>query len=478
MIVDLHGLLPSLRRELRRGARFSLIVGMVAVAAAVLAARLQGGVALVPGGVALLAAVLVWFGPLAHLGSDRLHGYLEFDRTLPIALRVMAAGRLLGAAVRVLPLLPATVALLIGFRQLLGPAEMGDTVALMVIPLVVQVAATVFLWLLLALNARWSFRRLWWLPTTIGFLPQLALMLLPRSAQQLVAQWAATGVEALSSAASKPLGAVLMALIAGMLILVVFSGAAILFASGLLRYRFDPTAIGAVMGRASRIELRAIGRGPLLAVARLRLRLATEQFRRELAALVVLFLVAVFGPQGARDFARSYIPVLAALLPAGIALQLFTGRATGELEGMQQLPLPATTVGLGHLLAIATMAMPGAVALQLLRAMSGTVPTVLSVTGSWAWFVAIAWGGAAVGLWFQPRYLLLLLAAVAAVPLIAMGVGVEAGLFDTLVRLHNGFRALRASAGPALPFGVALLSVLLGVPLFAHGLTRYPARRG
>lgn len=476
MTSDLHGLVPCLRREVLRGWQFSGIVGVIAMAAVALATRLHGDLALVPGGIALLGAVLVWFGPLANLGADRLHGHLEFDRTLPIALRVMAAGRLLGAAIRILPLLPAVIALFIGFHELIGPARIGDVAALVMIALVVQLLATMLLWLLMALNARWSFRRLWWVPPTFGFLPQVAIILLPDSAAAVVEQWASAALAAFTSTVAEPQAAIPLVLAAVMLSVASFSAATMLLASGLSRYEFDPTLIGAPMGRISRIELGSIGRGPLLAVARLRLRLATEQFRRELVVLVVLFLVAAFGPEWTRPFARAYIPILAALLPAGIAFQLFTGRMTGELEGMQQLPHPASTIGLGHLLAIAVMALPGAVTLQLLHAMDGAVPTVLSVMSSWAWFVTIAWTGAAVGLWFRPRYLGYLGAMIALALGLVLLLGGEELVIGRIVNGVDRYGALRGVVGPLLPFGVVLLAVVAGVPLFASGLSRYAPR--
>lgn len=476
-MIDLHGLVPCLRREVRRGGRLTFVTGVLALVAVGVATRLEGSAALIPGGVALLGAVFAWFGPMVQLGADRVMGHLEFDRTLPIALRVMATGRLLGASIRILPLLPALLALLLGFRQADGPAPLGNVAVLVVIPLIAQLIATVVLWWVMALNARWSFRKLWWVPTTIGFLPQLSLMLLPESVQATIAGWFSGALESFTRAAASPQALVLLLLVVVPLLVATFAGAAILFAAGLARYQFDPTQLGVPMSRTSRVELRALGRGPLLAMARLRLRLATEQFRRELVLLLVLFLIAAFGPGAASEFATRYIPVLAALLPAGIALQLMTGRMTGELEGIQQLPLPASTVGLGYLLAIAVMAVPGAVALQLLQAMSGTPPTVLSVASSWAWFVAIAWSGAAVGLWFRRRYLfvavVLLLIPVMALIVFDSGARLLAGIVALIDRYH----ALRGSVGPVLPFAVTLLSVVIGVPLFARGLTRYSPQR-
>ncbi|MES2304202.1 MAG: hypothetical protein V4558_01770 [Gemmatimonadota bacterium] len=476
-MIDLHGLLPTLRREVRRGATLSLASGVVALIAAGISTRLEGSAAMIPGGLALLGAVFAWFGPLVHLGADRVLGHLEFDRTLPIALRVMAAGRLLGASIRILPLFPALVALLIGFRQSSGPAEVGDVVALVVIPLVGQVVATVVLWWLMALNARWSFRRLWWLPTTIGFLPQVALMVLPASLRVTVENWFIAAIHTLTGIATGSQLVVLLLLVVVPLLIACFAGAAILFAAGLARYQFDPTQLGVSVSKGSRVELSAIGRGPLLAVARLRLRLATEQFRRELVVLVVLFLVAAFGPAGARDFARHYIPMLAALLPSGIALQLFAGRVTGELEGLQHLPHSASTVGLGYLLAIGVMALPGAVALQLLHAMSGTPPTVVAVLSSWAWFVAIAWGGAAVGLWFRRRYLIAIVVLLVAMLVTSSFLDSEDRIIGGVIALIDRYRALQIAFGPLLPFGITLMVVVVGVPLFSRGLARYTPQR-
>lgn len=472
-----HGLVPCLQRELLRGRFLTLGVAALSLLAVAITPTLHGSTALIPGLMAFLGGVGLWFGPLAHLGMDRVLGYLEFDRTLPIPLVSLATGRLLGASVRILPLFPAMLALLLGFREVFDGGAVDGTPVVVIVAIVLHLLATIFLWWLLALNARWSFRRLWWIAPTLGFLPQIGLMLLPTTLEARLSSFARGTVTWLGSLLSTPKGAVPLVLMIVAVLVISGVGAVRLFASGLRRYEFDPTQLPGVRLSRSRVELTSIRRGPLLAVTRLRLRLATEQFRSELLVLVCLFLVAGFGPEGIREFAHNYIPVLAALLPAGIAFQLFAGRLTGDLEGIQQLPHSRVVTGAGFLTAIAVMALPGAVALELLHAINGTPLTLTALIGGWGWFVTLAWLAASIGLWLRPRVgMALALGAFLAIGTMLFA-GAEAPVFDLLLKGVGYYRGVRARVGAILPLYITAFAIVVGLPLFANGLARYSPKR-
>lgn len=473
-MIDLHGLVPCCRREVRRSRRLLAWVGGFTVVTLLVTPQLHGTLAIVPAGLAVLGSVLLWFAPVGHLVGDRVLGHLESDRALPIAFRVMAAGRLLGASITILPLMLSVAALLLGIRAMSGDTGFGSLGVVIVVPLVLQLLAMVVLWWMLAINARWSLRRLWWIIPGVGFLPQIALFLFPERLADAFQSRIVELANGLVDTVTAPGGLLLPSLLALTLLAASFSGAAMLYASGLKRYRFDPTQLGMPLARAPRRELRAMHRGSLLAVTRLRLRVATEQFRRELLVLGVGLLMAAFGPQGLREFARSYIPILATLLPAGIAFQLFMSKATGDLVGMQQLPVPGTTVALGHWFAIAVLALPGAVALQLLRELHGGGFSLLALASSWAWLVTLAWLSAAVGLWFKPGYLVVMMIGLWAV-LAALVMLIGDDVFRTV--LHAS-RAVPQAVRMALPLVAAAISAAVGVPLFSRALERYTPRTG
>ena len=333
-----------------------------------------------------------------------------------------------------------------------------------------------FSWTLLGLNARWQFRNLWWVPVTLMMGPQLLPSLLPPSQEATLELAIRSAGRALAEFAATPLGVILALLLITALPLAVFAGATALFASGLERYRFDANALAVQLGKAPTRELGAIGKGPLLAVARLRIRLSLEQQRRQAILLAILLVVMMVGPEELREFAKVYVRVLAVLLPAAIALQLTQARGTGYLEGLQQLPHPAVTVALGHLLAVAVMAVPGAIVLLLGRAASGNIPGPVEGVMVWGWFVTGAWVAAVLAVWLKAKYLGILAALVAAMliggyALVGLqGVGVGIGL------VIDAFRQLKQWAGIMLPIGVAVLVSALGIPLFAHGLRTYQYR--
>ncbi len=462
------------RLELWRGRSAMLWIGGLAAAAIVATLVLPPTGALVVGMLALPVVMVAGLGPLGSLATDKMHGHLEFDRTLPIPLRTIAAGRLLGAAIRTAPMLIALIAVGIGI------AREAEAPALVAAPVIVIAAGTLqvlwwcFLWLMLGLNARFSLRRLWWLPMTIWLLPSL----LPASAKSMIE----TTVEAAAAEVMTWMDApwrVGLLLLAGLALPVVtaFVGGVALFAQGLARFRPDPAAFGVRLGAAPKRELAALGRGPLLAVARLRLRLAFEQFRRELVIAAVLVAVVVADIGELANFARGYLPILAALVPGGIALQLLTARGTGALEGLQHLPHPRRLVALGHLLAVMVLAVPGAALMALSRAANGNAVTATMDGMSWLWFLAMGAIGAALAVWSTKRRLFRVALVIGALLVAVWFLTPEEAAASDIEDLFLRWRAMRLAAGPALPLGAALLALVVGTELFARGLASYDGRK-
>ncbi|HSE53797.1 MAG TPA: hypothetical protein VLB00_16535 [Gemmatimonadales bacterium] len=467
--------LALVRREVLRGKRSLIVLSVIAGLSLLVALTTSGPAPAIAVILAVLGSLAALGGPSGDLGADKLLGHLEADRVLPVSGRIIAAGRLTGAAIRLLPIGISAFALAV---VIAGEVEAGPLEGLLLLgmPLGVYAFAAMFSWTLLALNARWQFRNLWWVPVTLMMGPQLLPSLLPPSQEAALELAIRSAGRALAEFAATPLGVILALLLITALPLAVFAGATALFASGLERYRFDANALAVQLGKAPTRELGAIGKGPLLAVARLRVRLSLEQQRRQAILLGILLVVMMVGPEELREFARVYVRVLAVLLPAAIALQLTQARGTGYLEGMQQLPHPAVTVALGHLLAVAVMAVPGAIVLLLGRAASGRIPGPVEGLMVWGWFMTGAWVAAVLAVWLKAKYLGILAALVAAM-LIGVyalaglqGVGVGIGL------MVDAFRQLKQWAGIMLPIGAVVLVSTLGIPLFAHGLRTYQYR--
>jgi len=467
--------LALVRREVLRGRRSLIVLSAIAGLALLLALATSGPATAFAAILAVLGSLAALGGPSGDLGADKLLGHLEADRILPVSTRITAAGRLTGAAIRLLPIGISGFALAV---VIVGEVEAGplEGFLLLGMPLGIFVFAAMFSWSLLALNARWQFRNLWWVPVTLMVGPQLLPSLLPPAQEAALETAIRSAGLALADFAVTPLGAISALLLITALPLAVFVGATALFASGLERYRFDANALAVRLGKAPTRELGAIGKGPLLAVARLRIRLSLEQQRRQAILLVILLVVMMVGPEELRDFTRIYVRVLAVLLPAGIALQLTQARNTGYLEGLQQLPHPALTIALGHLVAVAVMAVPGAIVLLLGRAAAGRIPGPVEGLMVWGWFMTGAWLAAVLAVWLKAKYVGILAALVAAMliggyALVGLeGVGVGIGL------IADAFKQLEAWAGVALPIGAALLVSALGIPLFAHGLRTYQYR--
>jgi len=463
------------RREVLRGKRSLIVLSVIAGLALLLAMVTSGPATAIAAILAALGSLAALGGPSGDLGADKLLGHLEADRILPVSTRLTAAGRLTGAAIRLLPIGISGFALAV---VIAGGVEAGplEAVLLLVLPLGIYAFAAMFSWTLLALNARWQFRNLWWVPVTLMMAPQLFPSLLPPAQEEALELAFRSGGRALADFAATPLGVITALLLITALPLAVFAGATALFASGLERYRFDANALAVQLGKAPTRELGAIGKGPLLAVARLRIRLSLEQQRRQAILLAILLVVMMVGPEELREFTKVYVRVLAVLLPAGIALQLTQARSTGYLEGLQQLPHPAVTVALGHVVAVAVMAIPGAIVLLLGRAAAGRIPGPVEGLMVWGWFVTGAWVAAVLAVWLKAKYVGIFAALLAATLIGSYAiVGLE-GVGVGIGRMADAFRQLKEWAGVALPIGAALLVSALGIPLFSHGLRTYQYR--
>jgi hypothetical protein len=461
------------RREVLRGRRSLLIFGGL-TGGALLLALLKGGAGATTAVsiITLVSGLLTLLGPSGDLGSDKLLGHLEADRVLPVSSQLVAAGRLLGASVRLVPIGIGTLAVAVSLHREFGfgPAAV---VLLPLLPLTAMVIASMMSWTLLALNARWQFRNLWWVPVTLLAGPQVVVSMLPPAVKAAMRQWVTVAGGDVAAFGATPAGALTVLLSLTLLPLAIFFLACRVFASGLERYRYDQQVMGALLGKAPRRELGAIGRGALIAVARLRIRIALEQQRRQAIFLGILLVVLMAGSEGLQEFAGIYLRVLAVMLPAGIAIQLSAARGAGYLEGLQQLPHPARLVALGHLAAVAIMAIPGAVVILLSRLAGGRAVTLGDGLVLWGWFAAGAWVAAVLAVWLKPRHIGL--GAAMAVAFLAGWYAMAGGpgMLEQLARSVDGFRRFRQSAGITLPLSATFLVALTGVPVFARGLTTY-----
>lgn len=465
------------RREVKRGQKSVVILAMLGVAATVCAIVLTPGTAVAVGIAAIAPAFIVIFWPIGDLRTDKTHGNLEFDRVLPISHRAIAAARLFGAGVRTTPMILLILPIFIGQYR---AHEFGGMTFIMLatfVPTGVWVLFTALMWLLMAVNIRWNLRKLWWLPMTIGFSPTILRNVLPdgfKSAmKRSVEGFFDRDGDALVAFAGSPAGVVTISAILLSIPLAMLFGAVSLFASGLERYTYDASAAVPMQAKPPKRELAAIGRGPTLAVTRYCMRLAMEQSWRRLILLAVFVVVLIVGSRELKDYARIYVRALAALIPGGIALQLSVARARGHLEGIQQLPHPAVTIGTGYLLAVTILATPGAAVWVLARAVTGMAATAPNVVSLWAWMVAWSWIACVLMIWLNTRRALM----IGAVPVIALG---SWAAYAGLPRFVEGARAMalafgefRVAAGAVLPLTVAGAMMVLGLPLFARGLTEF-----
>ncbi len=465
-----RGFRAVVRLELVRGRRLVLWCGGLLLLLLVLTMVLPQQPALIAGVLALPIVMALVMGPLGSLASDKRHGHLEFDRTLPLSLHTIAAGRLLGATLRTAPGILGIVAL----GMAIADRSAAAAPLVVAIGVLAMLLAWWFLWVLLALNARFAMRRLWWLPLTLWLAPSLVPESVVERVGAAIEQFGTGTFDRLDGSL-----ALLVVLPAAVVLptVALFGGAVALFAHGLARFRPDPAALGVLLGAAPRRELGAIGRGPVLAVVRLRLRLAFEQFRRELLIIAAMLAVILADLDPIATYARLYLPMLAALIPSGIAFQLMAGRATGALEGLQQLPHPRREIGAGHLLAVLVMAVPGVIVIAVAKAMDGAPMPPSAILARWLWYVTLGWIGTVLAVWATRRRLLSL--GVAALVLLAGWWLMHPGtsVTDRILEATAAAGTIRAEAGLWLPLGAALAAVGIGLGLFARGLATMRGER-
>ncbi|MGH7524232.1 MAG: hypothetical protein ACREK8_07995 [Gemmatimonadales bacterium] len=461
------------RREVYRG-RTRLLVCLAVAAAGVAATVLvDGELALVPATISIFVGFFAMFGPLGDLRKDKALGYLEFDRVLPVSHRAIASARFVGAAVRTTPVALFAVPIVLAISS-------SDTIDLIRIGLAIAVGftawvmATAFIWLLMAVNIRWNLRSLWWVPMTIGFAPQIFLSVVPPEVKRSLARSMQSFGETVVAVASSRLGEVALLLILVATPLLLFLAAVSLFASGLERYTYSESTVELNRPPPTR-ELGAIGRGPMLAVARYCVRLATEQSRKRLILLAVFLVVLVVGPPPIQQYARFYVRALAAMIPGAIMIQLGAARARGDLEGLQQLPHPAVTTAAGHLLAVAALAVPGAVVWSIGRLVDGESTSVAAIISLLCYIAAFSWLAAVGSLWLN-KWRTLWLGSGAAL-LVAAWVWLAGGgsLHAAIPALATQLKLIRTTIGVTLPIMISIAAMLVGLPLFARGLEEYQA---
>lgn len=460
------------RREVARGRRTMLIFTTLAVILIVLAVVLSKEGAIMSATMGVVVGMFAAFAPLSDLRQDKTLGHLEFDRVLPISHRAIATARLFGAAVRTSPLIlyafPFIVALDKGHA--FGALQLAVAIGAPFLPWLVL---TSFTWAMMAVNIRWNLRRLWWLPMTVFLGPNLVISMLPPAAKEALKAAFERAGDPMLEFLSTPVG--IGVLIAVMLAIpvVLFWSAISLFASGLERYTYDASAAVPMSAAPPKRELAAIGRGPALAVARYCIRLATEQSRKRFILLAVFVALLVFGSGEMKRYAQFYVRALAAMIPGGIALQLSVARTRGHLEGIQQLPHPALTIGIGYLLGIAMLATPGAAVWVLARAVTGMPPTVSNALSLWAWMVGWSWLASVSVVWLTSRRTLMIVS----LPVLALATwAMYAGLpqfLDGLKAAAVVFGQFRTDVGVAFPLVLASAMMIGGLPLFARGLAEY-----
>ncbi len=465
------------RREVARGRRRMEVLGALGVGATVCAIFAPMLIGAIVGGVVMVISLFAMLAPLGDLRSDKMLGTLEFDRILPISHKAMATARLLGAAVRASPIIPMCVPLFIALYR--GKEiELTAFVALVVsVPIGAWMMGCAFLWLLMAINVRWNLRHLWWVPMTIGYSPTLLKSLLPARTKAAITERFGTFIERngdqLAAFAISPLGIASMAFVVVATPAAMLYGMVALFASGIDRYTYDASAAVPMGAKPPKRELAAIGRGPSLAVTRYCIRLAAEQSWRRLIILAVCVAVLLIGTVELKGYATFYVRALAAMIPGGIAIQLSTARVRGDLEGIKQLPHPAISIGIGYLLGIVLLATPGAAVWVLARSVTGIPATVPNVLSLWAWMVAWSWMACVMMLWLTTRRTLM----IAAVPVVALTSWVAyAGVprfLEGIKAMAAAFGEFRVTAGAALPLSFALGMMVVGLPLFAQGLSEY-----
>lgn len=461
------------RREVFRG-RVRLLGCLAGAAAAIVATVvLNGELALVPATISLFVGFVAMFGPLGDLRTDKALGHLEFDRVLPVSHRAIASARFLGAAIRTTPvaLFAAPIVLATSPDGTIDLIRVGLAVA---VGFTAWVMATAFIWLLMAVNIRWNLRNLWWVPMTIGFAPQIFLSVVPPHVKHSLARSMHSFAGTVIAVASSGVGEAVLLLVLVATPLVLFVAAVSLFASGLERYTYSEATVELNRPPPTR-ELGAIGRGPMLAVARYCIRLATEQSRKRLILLAVFLVALLVGPPTIQQYARFYVRALAAMIPGAIMIQLGAARARGDLEGLQQLPHPAVTTAAGHLLAVAALAVPGAAVWTIGRVVAGESMTVATTVSLFCYVATFSWLAAVGSLWLNKWRVLWLGSGAAALVTAWIWLAGGGSLHAALPIVAAQVKTVRAAIGVTFPILLSIAAMIVGLPLFARGLEEYQA---
>ncbi len=469
-----------LRVELIRARRSLLWGGGFALLGLLAALWLDRWAAMVSGvivGVVMVGMVL--FAPFGTLLTEKLLGTLELDRTLPVPTRLLAVARLLAAAVRTLPLLLLSTTVAIVASREGAPFSVGTMVFAVA---AVQLLYWGALWVGYGLAARFSVKKLIWLPGLLW----LAMVLTPDAVAEVLFQRLGDRLSALVSAAlADParlpaLGLVLLAIAA-----LSFGIGLVFLTSGLRRFEPDPLALQGVVEDVPREELTPARRGVVVAVVRLRLRLVTQQIRRDLmiaAGLVAVLLADAFGVtqlSALTGLAETYLPVIAFMMPGAVGLHVMPARQLGTIEGLQQLPFPRRDIALGHLLTVLLLSLPAVVIWCVAQAIAGQTPDVERLLRVWTAMGASGWLLAAFGIWVTKRRALIALAVVVGVPAgLYVGVGkllpaLGVEIAPRIAAVFAWWDAQRSWLAPtALLCGFAA-AMLIGMLLFSHGLRTY-----
>lgn len=410
------------------------------------------------------------------LVTDKMLGYLEVDRTLPLPLRWVAAGRLTGAAILSLPIGLGLAAIGVVIANVSASLATGAIVTAALLALLLSLS---FIWTLTALIARFSMRWMAWIPA--GF--WLASQAVPSSAWDGLETQIEARLESLFLAPGPPLATLLGTLAGGAaLTTLVFLGATLFLADALRRYRWDPSATTKLLGGVPKRELGALGRGPVPAIVRLRLRLASAHLRQQLIMVAVLMVIILADLGEAADFARKYLPILTYVIPSAIAVQIIQGRTLGTLESMQHLPYSRRVVGLGHVLAVMVLALLAMVIFGVMQVIDGIEVGPRSLFLRWLWFVAMGTLVTGFGAWLTTRRALALAAIVIVVPIgsvLLLGwafssLGIPSGTQVAEVLAPLG--EFSTFTKGAFPIGVATLAIVGGNELFAWGLATHSGK--
>lgn len=412
------------------------------------------------------------FPPVSAVGMEKVLGHLEFDRTLPVPLRTSAAARLIGTMVGSLPvpLVLVAVAALVGQH---APQFSTTSVALALV--VALLACWWVTWLSYALVARFASRKLVYLPGALW----LAMVILPETWLDRIARGVGSVSSELLSGAPSLLTLVSVGAAAVAMTALVFAGSTALLANALARFVPDQSLMLDALGSVPKRELSALGRGPALAIARLRLRVSTDQFRREMMFVGALILMILLDVDGISGFGRTYAPFLAALLPPMIAMQLAIGRVAGVIEQLQQLPHPRRVVGFGHLLAVMALSVPAVVIRAVVIATDGVALDPARLVKEWFFFVALGSVMAALAVWGTPRRFLMALGGVIVAPILLialLGWLLATGgnpMAQTFAWVVQAFVLFGVAAGGLIPIALAILTTIAANELFAYGLATF-----